>query len=247
MAPVIWGLPLGEMKWSKFKSSYMWNNAYHRRKTKFIIYQAAMISTVVSESLGTAALSGYLDQQTYIEQVSKKTASEFNNDIVGVGSYNIFVGVYVATIFGAAFFFDLFWPERHESKSVKLAWKICAILACFFTTSAAIALTVVVSRHSAHVYNAGGSNHSQADLDKFVKDSGGPPTVYRNNPKTIASVVFLWIGVVSTVASAILLWKTQDHITTFGPKSTHEREKAPTGAMEDVEAVSDKSEPRTSA
>jgi hypothetical protein len=36
---------------------------------------------------------------------------------------DIFVGIFVATIFGAAFFFDLFWPERHESLSVKLAWK----------------------------------------------------------------------------------------------------------------------------
>ena len=55
---VIWGLDLREMQWGKFKSSYMWNNEYHMRRTKFIIYQLAMILCVVSESLGTAALSG---------------------------------------------------------------------------------------------------------------------------------------------------------------------------------------------
>jgi hypothetical protein len=55
---VIWGLDLREIKWSKFKNSYMWNNEYHLRRTKFIVYQIAMISCVVSESLGTAALSG---------------------------------------------------------------------------------------------------------------------------------------------------------------------------------------------
>lgn len=38
MAPVIWGLNLGEIQWSKFKSSYMWNNEYHLRRTKFIVY-----------------------------------------------------------------------------------------------------------------------------------------------------------------------------------------------------------------
>lgn len=58
MAPVIWGLDLAEIKWSKFKSSYMWNNEYHLRRTKFIVYQLALIFCVVSESLGTAALSG---------------------------------------------------------------------------------------------------------------------------------------------------------------------------------------------
>lgn len=56
---VIWGLDLKEMQWGKFKSSYMFGNTdYHLRRTKFGIYQGAMILTVVSESLGTAALSG---------------------------------------------------------------------------------------------------------------------------------------------------------------------------------------------
>ena len=58
---VIWGLDLREMQWNKFGNSYMWKNIdYHRRRTKFIVYQIAMICCVVSESLGTAALSGML-------------------------------------------------------------------------------------------------------------------------------------------------------------------------------------------
>jgi hypothetical protein len=56
---VIWGLDMKEMKWNKFSNTNMWKNTdYHRRRTRFIIYQLAMILTVVSESLGTAALSG---------------------------------------------------------------------------------------------------------------------------------------------------------------------------------------------
>lgn len=55
---VIWGLDLHEIQWGKFKSSNMWNSRYHGRRTRFIVYQLAMILTVVSESLGTAALSG---------------------------------------------------------------------------------------------------------------------------------------------------------------------------------------------
>jgi hypothetical protein len=55
---VIWGLDLKEMRWGKFKGSYMFNRAYHLRTTKMIVYQAAMIFCVVSESVGTAMLSG---------------------------------------------------------------------------------------------------------------------------------------------------------------------------------------------
>lgn len=36
----------------------MFNQEYHLRRTKMIVYQMAMIFCVVSESLGTAALSG---------------------------------------------------------------------------------------------------------------------------------------------------------------------------------------------
>ena len=63
---VIWGLDLREMQWGKFKNSYMWNKEYHLRRTKFIIYQIAMIFCVVSESLGTAALSGMLLSDPHI-------------------------------------------------------------------------------------------------------------------------------------------------------------------------------------
>ncbi len=56
---VIWGLDLRDMQWGKFKSSYMFGNKdYHMRRTKFVVYQVAMICMVVSESIGTAALTG---------------------------------------------------------------------------------------------------------------------------------------------------------------------------------------------
>jgi hypothetical protein len=65
-----------------------------------------------------------------------------NNDIVGVFSYNIFVGIAVATIFGSGFFFDLFWPERDESTSVKWAWRICSLVVSIMALADALALTV---------------------------------------------------------------------------------------------------------
>lgn len=67
MAPVIWGLDLKEMQWGKFKGSYMFNKIYHLRRTKMIVYQMAMIFMVVSESIGTDALSGTIS--TYPSQL----------------------------------------------------------------------------------------------------------------------------------------------------------------------------------
>ena len=159
---VIWGLDLSEIQWSKFKGSYMFNQVYHLRRTKMIVYQIAMILCVVSESVGTAALSGwslalseniyvyanaylcadYVDQQDGISTRSHGKASVHNNDFVGIASFNIFIGIAVATIFGSGFFFDLFWPERSESKSVRLAWKICSLTISIMALADALALTV---------------------------------------------------------------------------------------------------------
>lgn len=140
----------------------MFNQVYHLRKTKMIVYQVAMILCVISESVGTAALSGaasnsfclylvtqltmfhadYVDQQDGISTRSGGLALVHNNDFIGVASYNIFIGIAVATIFGSGFFFDLFWPERHESQSVKLAWKICSVVISIMALADAVAMTV---------------------------------------------------------------------------------------------------------
>ncbi|KAF8866750.1 hypothetical protein BDZ45DRAFT_700355 [Acephala macrosclerotiorum] len=195
---VIWGLDLKEMQWWKFKGHYMFNQVYHLRRTKMIVYQLAMILCVVSESVGTASLSDYVDEQDGIQTRDGRAAHVQNNDIVGILSFNIFVGIAVATIFGSGFFFDLFWPERHESPSVKMAWRICSVLMCIFTLADAIALTVIVATHQ----------------------NGKPNPIYRKNPYNVASVVILWPGFVATCASTYIVWKSLQHNDKLGPFSS---------------------------
>jgi hypothetical protein len=133
----------------------------------------------------------YIDEQKTLKQQSLGLGSEVtvkNNDIVGSFSYNIFVGVFVATIFGAAFFFDLFWPERHESKAVMTAWKACAILSCIFTLSAAILLTVIMATHRAVLVG---------DAPGLVIPTT-PALIYKKNGEAIASVVLIWLGWLAT-------------------------------------------------
>lgn len=43
------------------------------------------------------------------------------------------------------------WPERHESRSVHLAWKICAMIMCILTLSDVLALTVIVATKNAYI------------------------------------------------------------------------------------------------
>jgi len=217
---VIWGLDLHEMQWGKFKGSYMFNQIYHLRRTKMIVYQIAMIFCVVSESVGTAALSDYVDQQDGISRRSGGRAMVHNNDFIGIASYNIFVGIYVATIFGSGFFFDLFWPERKETKSIRLAWKICSVLACAMVLADALALTVIVARN--HAFITGVS----VELAQALYDNNRTPNfIYRKNAYCVAAAVIIWPGVVGTFVSTYIMFKSHEHDDQFGPKSSRFRSK----------------------
>jgi len=216
---VIWGLDLHEIQWGKFKGSYMFNQVYHLRRTKMIVYQLAMILCVVSESVGTAALSGtsspplspspshatppppfknidqtkkdYVDQQSGMQSRSLSPIQVHNNSYIGIASYNIFIGISVATIFGSGFFFDLFWPERVESHAVKIAWKISAVLVSFAALADAVAMTVIVATRRVTVTGVG-----FAEGERLFGLNGKPDPVYRRNAYCVASCVILWPGVV---------------------------------------------------
>jgi len=182
---------------------------------------------VCSESVGTAALSDYVSQQSFIEGLDNKSIV-YNDDFVGIASFNIFVGVAVATIFGAAFFFDLFWPERDESKSVKISWKISAVAVCFMAFADAIAMTVIVATRSATITGV-----DAGEATALLLQREKPPLVYRKNGRCVAATVLLWLGMIATIASTIILFKSYRHNEEFGPKTR-------TGKRKDAEQAHSK-------
>lgn len=121
-----------------------------------------------------------------------------------MASYNIFAGIFVATIFGAAFFFDLFWPEREEDRSVRTSWKVCAVLANVFIYASAFALTVVTATQTGSI---GGVSAARAQelLSQFTKD-GGAPLDYVKDGRALAAVVFIWPGAIATTARYASSW-----------------------------------------
>jgi hypothetical protein len=212
MAPVIWGLDLSEIQWRKFHHSYMFNSTYHLRRTKMIVYQIAMILCVVSESVGTDAISRYNAQQDGIQALNPD-AYVYNNDFIGTASFNVFMGITVATIFGSGFFFDLFWPERTESRGVRLAWKISSLVTTIALLADALALTVIVAMHESYITGVDETT-AAALYAQFPFEM-----VYRRNARAVASVVLLWPGFVATVASTIILFKSHAHDDRHGSLS----------------------------
>ena len=136
-----------------------------------------------------------MDQQSEIERLHS-SARVYNDNFVGIASYNIFVGIYIATIFGAAFFFDLFFPERWEPVNIRWWWRACAIFGCVMCLADALAFTVIVACYKSTI-TASSVDAAAIAQEKLHHD---PNLVYRHNGKAVASIVFLWIGLVSTIA-----------------------------------------------
>lgn len=218
--PVLWGLDLKEIHPRKFASGYMWNKVYHLRRTKFIVYQLAMILCVVSEACGTAALDHYRSAHKQVKNAKIPGVSEYSGDFIGVASYNIFNGIYVAFIFGAAFFFDLIWPERREDRGIRWAWKICAISTIISTLASALGMTIVFATRSSIIY--GTSEQSKA-VAQWLRDTGADPLRYKDNKLAIASIAMLWPGWVACIAACIVLWMGDAYVTRNGPWTTTER------------------------
>lgn len=62
---IIWGLDLRAIQFSAFKSSNMFDKRYYLRPERFVIYQLAMIFTVVSECLATYSLDKYVQSHHF--------------------------------------------------------------------------------------------------------------------------------------------------------------------------------------
>lgn len=104
----------------------------------------------------------------------------------------------MATIFGAAFFFDLFWPERHESKPVHMAWKISAVVVTIMAFADAIALTVIVATRSAYITGV-----DAEEITQLLIDAKPAPLKYRQNGRCVASAVLLWLGFPAVVGRLV--------------------------------------------
>lgn len=133
-----------------------------------------------------------MKQQSRIENLHS-SASVHNDDFVGIAAYNIFCGVVVATVFGAAFFFDLFFPERYEPRNIRWAWRLSALFVTLCTIADALAFTVIVATGNAWI------SADTEDAEQIAQETINPPLRYRDNGRAIAATVFLWIGMVATV------------------------------------------------
>ncbi len=93
---------------------YIAPNDVHPHSTLLatVFYQLAMLTCLAAECTATYSLAKYTALQDHIEDYSNHRAKVKVHDILVAESMTICFSVFVATLFGADFFFLLFWPRR---------------------------------------------------------------------------------------------------------------------------------------
>ncbi|KAF9534081.1 hypothetical protein CPB83DRAFT_730261, partial [Crepidotus variabilis] len=191
---VIWGFNLSEMRWNAFSHRNMFDRRWHLRKERFILYQVAMLVALVAECVATYSLSKYENHQTHIENMSNRTAAVHNNDLIDAAIVTIVFCVMVATIFGADFFFLVFWPRRRYPGWYNTIKKLLAVIITLGMAVAALVSTIVVATRSAYITGVDDAT-TRSYTDVYFR----PPLTYRHFWQNILWVVMLWLAFIATV------------------------------------------------
>ncbi|KAF4623489.1 hypothetical protein D9613_001279 [Agrocybe pediades] len=214
---IIWGFDLSKMSWGAFGHKKMFDRRWHLRKERFIWYQLAMLIGLAAECTATYSLSKYEDLQGHVEAaslpISPTKAHLYNNDLIDAAICTIVFCVLVATVFGADFFFLLFWPSRRYARWYQTAKKITAVVVTAGVLACAIVSTFVIARRSAFI-NGVDDQTKQTLTNLYFR----PPLVYRHWSRNIAWVVLLWLTFPCTVISTILIFLADKHDREFGPE-----------------------------
>jgi len=91
-----------------------------------------------------------------------------------------------------------------------MAWKICSVFACMLTLACALTYTYIVASQSAYV-----TGTNAADAQRLLALYGGSPLKYSSNGRAIASVVFLWPGMIFTFVRYVTFRLCSSHFLIF--------------------------------
>ncbi|PPQ65799.1 hypothetical protein CVT26_000384 [Gymnopilus dilepis] len=178
-----------------------------------------MSSPYLPQCTATYSLSKYDHLQDNVERYSTafsppspSPASLHNNDIIDSAITTIVFCVLVATVFGADFFFLVFWPERAYPVWYSVIKKLLAVVVMAGVGVAAITSTVVITTHRAFI--TGVSDDVAATLTRVYYR---PPLIYKKWAVNIAWLVLLWLAFIFTAASTFLMFIAAAHDEEFGP------------------------------
>lgn len=123
-------------------------------------------------------------------QVPDHPSAHFSaTNFVGTFAIALFSCLFIGFFPGAAVFFEIFWPERVESRSAQLMWKIGMLAATVLQFVASLAFTIVVATGKVGIHGVTGEDEAMVR-----RDWGSSKLEYGDEKRALVSVVFCWIA-----------------------------------------------------
>jgi hypothetical protein len=176
-----------------------------------------MLVGLAAECTATYSFSKYSIQQHRIEKGTDFAATVHSDDIRHAAITTIVFCVLVATLFGADFFFLVFWPRRVYPTWYNLAKLVLAVAISIGMLAAALQSTIVVVNHSSFI-----SGVSDDVAQQWRDFYSRPSLVYKEFPQNIAWVVLLWIATIATLASTVVMFMAVRHHDLHGTEPASE-------------------------
>ncbi|ESK96178.1 hypothetical protein Moror_7252 [Moniliophthora roreri MCA 2997] len=217
--PVIWGFDLSEMSWSAFGHAKMFDKRWHLRRERFVLYQLAMLICLSAECCATYSLSKYDDLHEHVHSWSEGRATVHKRDTIQASILTICFCVFVATLYGADFFFLLFFPRRLYPKWYVWTKKALAVIITAGVFAAALLSTIVIATRSAYVTGV-----SPEEAQQLIELYFRPPLEYKTWAVNIAWVVLIWPGFLATAASTVIMFIAADYDAANGTEPLDEKE-----------------------
>ncbi|KAI2862910.1 hypothetical protein CBS147321_2249 [Aspergillus niger] len=121
--------------------------------------------------------------------------------------------------------FDSFWPERKETRCIQWTWKLGAAAASLSQLAACIVITLIVATQGIQIHGV------SADEEAAIRGNWNWISLaYGEDGRTVAGLVFYWIGCVFMFWSTIAMWHCYAYHNIHWPFANHARQRRSHGA-----------------
>ncbi|BCS01691.1 uncharacterized protein AKAW2_52032A [Aspergillus luchuensis] len=199
MAPFEGSISQREVQWVRLSSSCTYNKICYFRRTKSVVSLSHLIS-IIGQFLIISAQNRYdklQDQNVPGYPDARVDASNLLSSLAFGVCACTFLNVFLCLLIIC----DWFWPERKENLCIQWAWKLGSAAASLFQLAACVVITIIVATQGVQIHGV------SADEQETIRSTWDWISLaYRKDGRTVAGLVFYWVGCLFLFWGTIIMW-----------------------------------------
>ncbi|XRM40558.1 hypothetical protein ABZX51_003870 [Aspergillus tubingensis] len=216
MAPFKGSISQREVQWVKLSNSCTYNKICYFRRTRSLVNLAHGIN-IIGQCLMISAKNRYDDLQD-------KTIPKFldaridTNNLLSSLAFGMCACTFLNVFFCLLIICDWFWPERKENLCIQWIWKLGSAVASLWQVAACVVITIIVATQEVQIHGV------SADEQESIRSTWDWISLaYRKDGRTVAGLVFYWLGCVSVCWGTVIMWHCYAYHNNDRPFADHAR------------------------